>query len=87
MAFYQGCVLIAVLAFLVLVVFAIRTLIQIMHTAEAVEYLALSTAEKVDKTQSTFVLLDNISSFLDSGIFKAFKTGVDLVSRLRSKDK
>ena len=83
MDFYQGCVLIAVLAFLVLTVFDIRTLIQIMHTAEAVEYLALSTAEKVDKTQSTFALLDNISSFLDSGIFKAAKTGVELVSRLR----
>lgn len=83
MDFYQGCALAAVLAFLVLVVFAIRTLIQIMHTAQAVEYLAISTAEKVDKTQSTFTLLDNVASFLDSGIFKAAKAGVELVNRFR----
>lgn len=78
MDFYQGCVLVAVVAFVVLVVFAIRTLIQILHTAQAVEYLAISTAEKVDKTQSTFVLLDNVSSFLDSGIFKIAKTGMEI---------
>lgn len=85
MTFYEGCVLVAVLAFLVLVVFAIRTLIQVMHTAEAVEYLAISTAEKVDKTQSTFALIDNISSFLNSGAFKAFKTGVDFVRKLHKE--
>ena len=83
MAFYQGCVLIAVLAFLVLVVFAIRTLIQIMHTAEAVEYLALSTAEKVDKTQSTFELLDKASTFVDSGVYKTIAMGIDLFKRLK----
>ncbi|MBO7190799.1 MAG: hypothetical protein J6V32_01660 [Elusimicrobiaceae bacterium] len=83
MNLYQGCVLTAVLAFLVLVVFAIRTLIQIMHTAEAVEYLALSTAEKVDKTQSAFTLLDNVASFFDSGIFRAAKTGLEFVNRFR----
>ena len=82
MTFYQSCVLVSVLAFLVLVIFAIRTLIQIMHTAEAVEYLAISTAEKVDKTQSTFALIDNVSSFLNSGAFKAVKTGFDFVRKL-----
>ncbi len=85
MNFYQSCVLLSVLAFLVLVVFAIRTLIQIMHTAEAVEYLALSTADKVDKTQSTFALIDNVSSFLDSGIFKAAKTGVEIINHFRKR--
>ena len=86
MDFYQGCVLVAVLAFLALVIFAIKTFIQIAHTAEAVEYLALSTAEKVDKTQSTFELLDNVASFLDSGFYKAAKTGIELVRHFR-KDK
>ena len=83
MDFYQGCVLVAVVAFLVLVVFAIRTFIQLIHTAEAVEYLALSAADKVDKTQSTFALLDNVSSFLDSGIFKAARAGFGFVQHLR----
>ena len=85
MDFYQGCVLTAVLAFVVLVVFAVRTLIQILHTAEAVEYLAISAAEKVDRTQSTFALIDNVSSFLNSGVFKAVKTGVNMVRRIHDK--
>lgn len=85
MNLYQGCVLTAVIAFVVLVVFAIRTLIQILHTAEAVEYLAISAAEKVDKTQSTFALIDNVSSFLNSGVFKAAKAGVDIVRHLRDR--
>ena len=83
MDFYQICALAAVIAFVVLVVYAIKTFIQITRTAEAVEYLAMTTAEKVDKTGSTFTLMDNISSFLDSGFYKAAKLGVDLVSKLR----
>ena len=51
MDFYQVCVLVAVVAFVVLVVFAVRTFLQITRTAEAVEYLAVSTAENVDKTK------------------------------------
>ena len=85
MNLYQGCALTAVVAFVVLVIFAIRTLIQILHTAEAVEYLAISTAEKVDKTQSTFTLLDNVSSFLNSGVFKAAKVGLDVVRHFRKE--
>ncbi|MBO4674855.1 MAG: hypothetical protein J5601_02060 [Elusimicrobiaceae bacterium] len=85
MNLYQGCVLAAVIAFVVLVVFAIRVLIQILHTAEAVEYLAISAAEKVDKTQSTFALIDNVSSFLNSGVFKAAKAGVELMRHFRKE--
>ncbi len=83
MNLYQGCVLVAVIAFVVLVVFAIRTLIQILHTAEAVEYLAVSAAEKVDQTQSTFALIDNVSSFFNSGVFRVAKAGIDLVQHFR----
>ena len=83
MDFYQICTLIAVIAFVVLVVYAVRAFIQITHTAEAVEYLAMTTAEKVDKTNSTFTLMDNISTFLDSGFYKAAKFGVELVNKLR----
>ena len=46
MDFYQVCVLVAVVAFVVLVVFAVRTFLQITRTAEAVEYLAVSTADE-----------------------------------------
>ena len=83
MDFYQICVLVAVVAFVILVIFAVRTFLQITRTAEAVEYLAMTTAEKVDKTNSTFALLDNFSTFLDSGFYKAAKLGVDLVKKLR----
>ena len=83
MDFHQVCVLIAVVAFVALVVFAIKTFIQIAHTAEAVEYLALSTAENVEKTKSTFQLLDNVASFLDSGFYKAAKTGIEFVRKFR----
>ena len=83
MDFYQTCVLVAVAAFVVLVIYAVRTLLQVSRTAEAVEYLAMTTAEKVDQTKSTFDLLDNVSSFLDSGFYKAAKLGVDIVRKLR----
>ena len=85
MNLYQGCALTAVIAFVVLVVFAIRTLIQILHTAQAMEYLAVSAAEKVDKTQSTFTLLDNVSTFLNSGVFKVAKISLDVVRHLRKE--
>ena len=83
MDFYQVCVLVAVVAFVVLVVFAVRAIMQITRTAEAAEYLVLTTAEKVDKTQSTFELLDKASTFVDSGVYKTVAMGIDLFKRLR----
>ena len=87
MCFYQILALIVVIAFVVLVIYVIRTLIQIKKTAESVEYLALTTAEKVDKTNRTFELLDNVSSVLDNGFYKAITLGVDLARRWKKKDK
>ncbi len=81
MDFYQICTLVAVVAFIILVIYAVRTFIQITHTAEAVEYLAMTTAESVEKTKSTFALMDNISTFLDSGFYKAAKLGMDLINK------
>lgn len=86
MSFYQILALIVVIAFVVLVIYAVRALIQIKKTAESVEYLALTTAEKVDKTNSTFELLNNISSVLDNGFYKAIALGVDLARRWKKKD-
>ena len=85
MDFYQIMTLIAVIAFVVLVIYAARTLMQIQKTAQSVEYLALTTAEKVDKTNTTFELINNISSILDNGLFKAVKLGVDLVHKYKKK--
>ena len=87
MCFYQILALIVVIAFVVLVIYAARTLVQIKKTAESVEYLALTTAEKVDKTNSTFELINNVSSFLDNGFYKAITAGVDLARRWKKKDK
>ena len=83
MDFYQICALVAVVAFVVLVIYAVKTFIQVTRTAQAVEYLALTTAEKVDKTNSTFTLMDNISSFLDSGFYKAARLGVEIANKFR----
>ena len=83
MDFYQWCVLVAVLAFVVLVVFTVRAILQITRTAQAAEYLVLTTAEKVDKTQSTFELLDKASTFVDSGVYKTIAMGIDLFKRLK----
>lgn len=83
MDFYQWCVLVAVAAFVVLVVFAVRTLLQITRTAEAVEYLSVTTAENVEKTKGAFALIENVSSLLDSSFYKAMKLGIDLVRRIR----
>ena len=85
MDFYQIMTLIAVVAFIVLVLYAVRTLMQIQKTAESVEYLAITTAEKVDKTNSTFELLHNVSSLLDNGLFKAMAVGVDFARRFHKK--
>ncbi len=83
MDFYQWCVLVAVVTFVVLAVFAVRALLQITRTAEAVEYLAVATAENVEKTKSAFALIDNVSSLLDSSFYKAMKLGIDFIRRYR----
>lgn len=83
MDFYQVCTLIALVFFAGLVIVAVRAILQVTKTAEAVEYLALTTAEKVDKTQSTFELLEKASTFVDSGVYKTIAMGIDLVKRLR----
>ena len=85
MCFYQILALIVVIAFVILVIYAAKALAQIKKTAESVEYLALTTAEKVDKTSSTFELLNNISSVLDNGFYKAIAVGVDIARRVRQR--
>lgn len=85
MNFYQGCTLAAVLAFIVMVIFVVRAVLQITRTAEAAEYLLITTAEKVDQTKNTFDLIENVSGLLDAGWYKALKLGMDFVQRLRHK--
>lgn len=83
MDFYQIMTLIAVAAFVVLVIYAVMTLVQLKHTAQAVEYLSTIAAENVEKTQSTFDLLDNVSSLLDSTFYRALGLGVRLYRKYR----
>lgn len=83
MDFYQICTLVAVLALVVLVVFVVRAVLQVTKTAKAVEYLALTTAEKVDKTQATFDLLEKASTFVDSGVYRTVAMGIDLYKRIK----
>ncbi len=74
MDFYQGCVLAAVLAFIILVIYAVRALVQITRTAEAAEYLVFSAASKVEKTDKAFQLVEDIAGVLDAGWYKALKS-------------
>ena len=85
MNFYQGCTLAAVLAFIVMAIFVVRAVLQITRTAEAAEYLLITTAEKVDQTKNTFDLIENVSGLLDAGWYKALKLGMDFVQRLKHK--
>mgnify|MGYP004471205673 FL=1 len=83
MDFYQWCVLVAVTAFVVLVFFIVRTMLQLYRTAESVEYLAMVSAENVEKTRPAFDLVENVSTLLDSTFYKTVKLGLDLVHRYR----
>ena len=83
MNFYQGCTLAAVLAFIIMVIFIVRAVLQITRTAEAAEYLLITTAEKVDQTKNTFDLIENVSGILDAGWYKALKLGMDFVQRFK----
>ncbi len=85
MTFYEGCALAAVLAFIILVIFIVRAAFQITRTAEAAEYLLITTAEKVDQTKNTFDLIENVSGLLDAGWYKALRFGMDFVQRLKQK--
>lgn len=85
MDFYQWCVLVAVIAFVVMVIFIVRTMIQLYRTAESVEYLTVITAENVEKTRSAFDLVENVSTLLDSTFYRAMKLGVDLVNKYRRR--
>ncbi len=87
MDFYQIMTLIAVVAFVVLVIYAVLTLVQVRRTAESLEYLATLTAENVSKTQSTFDLLNNVSSLLDSTFYKALHLGLELVDKYKRSRK
>lgn len=85
MDFYQWCVLVAVITFVVMVIFIVRTMIQLYRTAESVEYLTVITAENVEKTRSAFDLVENVSTLLDSTFYRAMKLGVDLVNKYRRR--
>ena len=85
MDFYQWCVLVAVIAFVIMVIFIVRTMLQLYRTAESVEYLTVITAEKKKKTRSAFDLVENVSTLLDSTFYRAMKLGVDLVNKYRRR--
>ena len=85
MSFYECCALIAVIFFAVLVIAAVRTLLQITQTAKSVEILTYSITEKVDKTEQVFDMVDKTAALLNCKIFQAIGAGVALVNRLRQK--
>lgn len=87
MNIYEVSVIVAVLTFMVIAVFMVRALIQIKKTAQSMEHLSKMTAENVEKTRSTFELLDSVASLLDSTFYRALKLGLNIFQYSRSRKK
>jgi uncharacterized protein YoxC len=84
MLVYQICAGVVTVAFVILVIFLIRFFIQAKTTATAVELLVLNANEKVEKTDATFELIENISDTLNGTWGKLFGAAIAL-SKLRKK--
>ncbi len=83
--FYEVCVFIAVIAFVVVSVFLVRLLIQARRTACAVEELAKTANANVERTNATFELIESISKMLNNTWFKVFAAGFGLAKNINHK--
>ncbi|ACC98741.1 hypothetical protein Emin_1191 [Elusimicrobium minutum Pei191] len=84
MLVYQICAGILTAALVILIIFAIRFLIQAKETATAVELLVLNANEQVERTSKTFELLENIACTLNSTWGRIFGAAIAL-SKLKRK--
>ncbi len=64
------CVLVFTLAFVALAIQAIMTLIQIRHTARAMEYLALNADGKLSSLDPVISAMKTVSNSMSSGWFR-----------------
>ena len=72
----------------VVCVFLVRFLMQARRTARAVQHLAEHADENVQKTDSVFDLVENLSRTLNSGWVKLFGAGFAMAKAFKkSKEK
>ncbi|WP_424246101.1 YoxC [Elusimicrobium posterum] len=84
MLVYQICAGIITVAFVVLVIYLIKFLMQARITAIAVEELVLNANEQVEKTSKTFELIEVISDSLNCTVAKLLGLGI-AISKARRK--
>jgi hypothetical protein len=75
------CIVVATLAFVVLVAQAVVTLQQVRHTAKAVEYLALNADGKLTALDPVIGGIKSVSNAVSAGWFKAAQAVYGLFAR------
>lgn len=84
MLVYQICAGVITVAFVILVIYLVKFLIQARETALSVELLAVNANEQVERTSKTFELIENITDTLNGTWGKIFGAALAL-SKFRKK--
>lgn len=79
------CVVVATIAFVMLVVQAIHTLKQLTHTGKAVEYLALNADSKLTALDPMVTGMKNVSGILNNAWFRVAGGMYGLISKISGK--
>ena len=85
MLVYQICAGVITVAFVILVIYLVRFLMQARMTAMSVELLVLNANEQVERTSKTFELIENITNTLNGTWGKVF-CAISALSKFRKKD-
>ena len=85
MLVYQICAGVITVAFVILVIYLVRFLMQARMTAMSVELLVLNANQQVERTSKTFELIENITNTLNGTWGKVF-CAISALSKLRKKD-
>ncbi|MGB2579794.1 YoxC [Elusimicrobium simillimum] len=78
MLVYQICAGVLTVALVILIIYAVKFLIQARETAESVELLVLNANEQVERTSKTFELLETITLSLSGTWGKVFGAAMAL---------
>ncbi|MCL2887889.1 MAG: DUF948 domain-containing protein [Elusimicrobia bacterium] len=84
MLVYQICAGVITVAFVILVIYLVRFLIQARTTAMSVELLVLNANQQVERTSKTFELIENITNTLNGTWGKIF-CAVTALAKFRKK--
>lgn len=84
--FYEVCVFVGLIAFVVVCAFLTRFLMQAFKTAKAVEQLAKDADANLLKTNGVFELVESMSTILNSTWFKLLGAGFAIAKAKRKKE-